>query len=546
MIWKTNNLIGFLLCCWYSMMTAAFSLLPTYSVIPYASKRNHPNRHFVQGDESIESSTNNNPSIVGTVTFWIPAAPQVSPFGAKSPVGNPLLVDAVQHLAQKVNWMAENRLQVTIVTTEDIPHQQVLETDMLLAIGLHSETDLASAHNIFQQRYQQRQNRQCQLALDCSSSASLLPAFVGPYDPQNPSLAALYIPWSQDASGKRMYERMSDNLQRWTSDEFCYGILLFLNQYSGHTVPWVKHTTEATWEKGPLRNVQEFYGIVSKCPDCLLACAQEPSCRECIGVLGSIDARDQVASYRAIVSYESEALKQFSLCIMTKHNVFDCHATIPTLPQVSAVTTWRGKPLTVADGKAILVGHLDEASAPDGSRRTDVSWKVACGANVAYDQFPCQNQLFYPQGSQNMWYDPVFRVQTLDGRDVWCHRHYRVRPQQQPGVFRLSVLDNGVTSDELWHLVGVADDLSWACFHYAGAASAVGLQYTGGLLCTPDGSLPQDSAFEEAVACLERAGIAPWELMVVDNDTQSPGAVRAGPPPLNVYRSKSQQVQFQS
>ena len=28
-----------------------------------------------------------------------------------------------------------------------------------------------------------------------------------------------------------------------------------------------------------------------------------------------------------------------------------------------------------------------------GSTELDVSWKVACGANVAYDQFPSQNQV---------------------------------------------------------------------------------------------------------------------------------------------------------
>ena len=121
----------------------------------------------------------------------------------------------------------------------------------------------------------------------------------------------------------------------------------------------------------------------------------------------------------------------------------------------------------------------------------------------------------------------------------------RVRPLQTAGTFRLSVLDNGVTSDELWHLVGVADDLSWACFHYAGAASAVGLQYTGGLLCTPDGVVPQGDALTQATACLQQAGIAPWELVIVDNDPHTPGAQRAGPPPLNTYRSKSQQQPVQ-
>jgi hypothetical protein len=99
-----------------------------------------------------------------------------------------------------------------------------------------------------------------------------------------------------------------------------------------------------------------------------------------------------------------------------------------------------------------------------------------------------------------MWYDPVFRVETLDGRNVWCKvsvhvrkfglaiitrsqkiyslydkRHYKVRNGPVPGTFRLSVLDNGVTSNEFWTIAGVADDLSWVVFHYAGAASAVGL-----------------------------------------------------------------------
>ena len=53
-------------------------------------------------------------------------------------------------------------------------------------------------------------------------------------------------------------------------------------------------------------------------------------------------------------------------------------------------------------------------------------------------------------------------------------RHYRVRDGPVPGTFRFSVLDNGITSNEFWTIAGVADDLSWIVFHYAGAAGAVG------------------------------------------------------------------------
>ena len=53
-------------------------------------------------------------------------------------------------------------------------------------------------------------------------------------------------------------------------------------------------------------------------------------------------------------------------------------------------------------------------------------------------------------------------------------RHYKVRDGSTSGTFFFSVLDNGITSNEFWTIVGVADDLSWIVFHYAGAASAVG------------------------------------------------------------------------
>ena len=55
----------------------------------------------------------------------------------------------------------------------------------------------------------------------------------------------------------------------------------------------------------------------------------------------------------------------------------------------------------------------------------------------------------------------VFKVQTLDGREVWRQRLYRVRRAQTPGTFHLSVLDNGVTSKEFWRLLDCAEDLAW-------------------------------------------------------------------------------------
>ena len=36
---------------------------------------------------------------------------------------------------------------------------------------------------------------------------------------------------------------------------------------------------------------------------------------------------------------------------------------------------------------------------------------MVAGQNAAYDQFPCQYQIFYRgKARQSLWYDPVFQV----------------------------------------------------------------------------------------------------------------------------------------
>lgn len=85
------------------------------------------------------------------------------------------------------------------------------------------------------------------------------------------------------------------------------------------------------------------------------------------------------------------------------------------------------------------------------------------GKNPAYDYFPFQNQLFYRgKAKGSMWYQPVFKVITLGGQQVWRQRLYRVRRGPEPGTFRLSVLDNGVTSKENWTLLDFSDDLEFS------------------------------------------------------------------------------------
>ena len=493
----------------------------------------HPTAHLNNAGEAS----------IGDITIVIPSNDGKSKFGTFSPVGNPSIAEAARHLANKAFWFADGLVDTSVVSvpieaTDSSLFDKLCQTDVLIALGIQSKDEMEYLGRLFVTRRTREtslRTRQCHFALDCSKN---LPAVVGPFDEENPSLQAKFLPWTQNATARRLFEQMTAAFSRWTSDDFCYALMIFLNQFSGSKIDWVKYSIDATWEKGPVQNAKEIYGMVTKCKDCIASCLADETCRECVGKLTKVDSRDQVSSYRTLISYESDLLREFSQCILTRNNVFGCDAKIPTIPKVKALSTWRGKPLTEEAGRAILVGHLDDPAAPDVGLKTDVSWKVACGANVAYDQFPSQNQLFYPAArGRDLWYDPVFRVETIDGRHVWCTRHYRVRPGPKPGTFRFSVLDNGVTSDEFWNIVGAADDLSWVVFHYAGAAAAVGQRYLGGLLCTADGSLPDESELPVIWDCLRSAGIQPWELYTVKYDPTAPGAIAAGPPPLDTYRA---------
>jgi VDE lipocalin domain len=381
-------------------------------------------------------------NVIGTIVFLLPSDDDgtSTKFGVHSPVTPPSFKVAAKHLAKKSFWFSEGQTQTNLVTvpatgtTNTEADRQLLDADILIALGLQSPSDLKYAAMIFEERaskpFDERFHK-CHFALDCNGTGaseadskprmSLLPAMVGPYVDDGRIYPSGILPWTDVASAKRFYDQMLGLFDRWTSDDFTVALMLFLNRFSGSTVNWVSDSADATWEKGPVRNAKEFFGMATKCGDCLVNCLQDETCKKCLETLTELDTRDQAASYRTIVSYESEYLEKFSFCVFQKHNIFQCDAKIPTIPKVDPMARWRGGELTEETARSLLVGHLDDDVAPEGSLKTDISWKVACGANVAYDQFPSQNQLFYEAAKgRDMWYDPVFRVETLDGRNVWC------------------------------------------------------------------------------------------------------------------------------
>ena len=303
-----------------------------------------------------------------------------------------------------------------------------------------------------------------------------------------------------DKEGTEVVKTVGDAWERRNSDDIRFCLLVIINAYV-RPVPVLQNLRS--------KGFSTLGCMVKNCGPQILNCLLDPNCRKALQCLNKCSPVDQVCSYRCIASYESPYFEAFSLCVLQKHNCLELDAKIPEKPYVPPMTSFRGKELCHETAEDLFVGWLGDL---------DWSWRVAAGQNPAYDQFPCQYQLFYRgKGKLSFWYEPVFQVRTLEGKLVWRRRRYSVKRGKTPATFRLSVLDNGVVSNEFWTIVDVSDDLSWGLFHYNGAARVAGQSYTGAVLVTPDGSYPEEKERERLQSALEKCGIKEWELFAVDN-----------------------------
>lgn len=311
------------------------------------------------------------------------------------------------------------------------------------------------------------------------------------------------LPLPQFKKLKESEEVVGSVFEAWdrhNSDDIRFCLLVIINAYI-RPVPVLQNLRA--------KGFTTLNCMVKNCGPQILNCLLDPNCRKALECLNKCSPVDQVCNYRCIASYESPQLEEFSLCVLQKNNCLELDAKIPDKPLVNPMVQFRGEDLDHEIAEDLFVGWLGNL---------EWSWRVVAGQNPAYDQFPCQYQLFYRgRAKGSFWYEPVFQVRTLDGDLVWRRRKYRVKRGKIAGTFYFSVLDNGVVSNEFWTIVDVSDDLSWGLFHYHGAARVAGQSYTGAVLVSPSGSYPDKSQSQRLTSALDRCGIKEWELFNVDN-----------------------------
>lgn len=423
--------------------------------------------------------------------------------GSVSPIKNTPWDQVMLHTANRLKWVDEG-FEMHVFTDESIKsndsnleviQKELAHSDMLVSVAVNDEKSIT---------WLQKNSESIPNVICFESSSTLGNKLGGSFVENNggnifgklANVAGL----GNSKESLEVVKTLSDAWERHNSDDIRFCLLVIINSYI-KPVPILKNLRA--------KGLSTLSCMLKNCRTEVLNCLFDPNCRKALQCLNSCSPADQVCNYRCIASYESPYLEAFSLCVLQKNNCLELDAEIPSKPTVPPLSTFRGEALNREIAEDLFVGWLGGL---------EWSWRVVAGQNPAYDQFPCQYQLFYRGKARgSFWYEPVFQVRTLEGKLVWRRRRYRVRRANVPGTFYFSVLDNGVVSKEFWTIVDVGDDFSWGLFHYSGAAAAAGQSYTGAVLVSPDGMYPPETERHKLNSALDKCSIKDWELYKVDN-----------------------------
>lgn len=298
--------------------------------------------------------------------------------------------------AARIGWI-DNKFEMLVLTEETlISHGNEFKADIAMIIGVTNPEAAKEMQTNFL--------KNIPTFVSFSSAPELETRLgglkVSPVQPFEKALGLL--PGSKRKEALKVLEIINEAWERKSSDDLRFALLVLIDSYV--TPVKLLKNLRAT-------SLASIQCMVKNCRKQILDCVLDPDCRQALNCLQSCAPTDQVCSYRCIVSYESPKLEAFTLCILQKHNCLGLSADILMQPDVQPLTVFRGDEMTHEIAEDLFVGWLGKSSPSNEGEKMEWSWRVVAGQNAAYDQFPCQYQMFYRgKAKGSMWYDPVFQV----------------------------------------------------------------------------------------------------------------------------------------
>jgi hypothetical protein len=449
----------------------------------------------------------------GDAASFLPYPPglprEALPGGGKN--SGPDWTEVMSHMALRLTWV--DPAFEMVVLPHDASVDEIAKAaenaDVFIVVGVTDESNAKSLRQVFA-------NVPTGAALGCCEMLQNESRIAFQPLTEMRKMEAKLVPWGQASKDLRTMDQVFSLFKRENHLDLLFLHLLLIDA-AGVRVPAVDINQDL--------NVQNVWCIASNCNKQLFACYGNENCGKSLDCIDDCGLNDQVCTYTCIRSYQNKEFERLARCMLHSHNCLGNDAIRPELPEVMPMTEWRGNPLSHDDAEGIMQGWYGTEAG-----QKPYSWLAVAGQNPAYDHFPCQYQIWYRgKAKGSFWYNPVFKVQTLDGDEVWRRSDYRCKRGDVPGTFYFSFMDNGVTSLEYWRIVDAADDLSWSLYYYAGAAKVAGQAYIGAVLATKDGMWPDVSELPRIEKSLwEGCGVKLWEMCEVDNGN-------CGDAPLDPY-----------
>jgi len=405
-------------------------------------------------------------------------------------------MEVMQHMALRLTW-ADPGFALDVIP-DDAPIERIraaaMDADVFVVMGVQDPV-------VGKQIADALAGVPTGAALGCCSALDGQSRIV--YQPitELRAMEAKLVPWGQASKDLRLMDQVTALYKRENHLDLLFLHLLLIDA-SGTRVPAVDINQDL--------NIGNVFCIAKNCNKQLMACYGNALCPQLLDCIDACGLNDQVCTYTCIRSFQNPEFQGLARCMLHKHNCLGNDAQRPELPEVLPMTSFRGEPLTHDTAEAIMQGWYGELP---------FSWLAVAGQNPAYDHFPCQYQIWYRGKAKGaFWYNPVFKVNTLTGEEVWRRSDYRCKRGDTPGTFFFSFMDNGVTSLEYWRIVDCDDDLAWSLYYYAGAAKVAGQAYIGAVLATKDGKWPGPEHMPRIEKSLwEGCGVKLWEMCEVDN-----------------------------
>ena len=313
------------------------------------------------------------------VLFVVPEA-GASPFGATSPEPAPQWLSVAQHLASRMpGFDTTGALRASVLSAETVADGATAFS----ALGAETVVVVLGVRDAAVAKPLQALSAgtAALVTYDCADAVAELQR-IGEFksaaegvEAASQAVAVQLMPWAGAAQGSRLAEQAALLFSRHSSEDLLYAVFFIVHALV-QELDIVRHTVSPTWEKGPLRNAQEFAAMCTTCGGEISAALSDPPTKATIDLLNACDMRDQVGSYRVIVSYETPQvtrgatetahgtpcprarkelscadgsvptvlcprvavaraqLEDFSMCILQKNNLFGCDAPILEQPRV--------------------------------------------------------------------------------------------------------------------------------------------------------------------------------------------------------------------